>query len=359
MKNLFKIVAIAFIGIWMVSCEKDEDQAILNETAAAKITVDKNTVVLNKDIGSETALNFVWTKSQFSIPVVSPQLIEFGIKGTGFKNSVVFNTDNNAVAGILTHAGLNGLMLTLGAKTGEVNQIEARLKTSVGAAVFYSNVLDLNITPYQKGPVYAFTDLFLIGDATAGGWTNEASNTKLYPLQKTSTANVYTYSGFFAKGGFKLIKTPGSWDTQYGMGSSAGILVAGSGSTNVPIAAAGYYKLTLNTAAFTYTLVSITPPAVTYTSISMIGTASGTWDTDLDLEQSTFDSHVWVKKNVMLNAGEFKFRANHAWTTSWGVAQEFFGTAVAGGANIPLSTTYHYDVYFNDGTGEFSIVPVN
>lgn len=359
MKKIFKICMVLAIGFLIISCEKDEDQAILNETAASKMTVDKNTVVLNKDTESETALNFTWTKSAFNIPVVSSQLIEFGIKGTGFKNSVTFSLDNNAVTGTLTHAGLNALMLNLGAKTGQVNQIESRLQTSVGAAVFYSNVLDLNITPYQKGPVYAFTDLYLIGSATAGGWTNDAANAKLYPLQKTVTAGSYTYTGFFTTGAFKLIKTPGTWDTQYGMGGSAGTLVAGGGSGDISVAAAGYYKLTVNTVALTYTLVPVTPPAVTYTSISMIGTASGTWNTDLDMEQSTFDAHVWVKKNVMLNAGEFKFRANHAWATSWGVAQEFFGTAVIGGANIPLGTTYHYDVYFNDGTGEFSVVPVN
>jgi hypothetical protein len=61
----------------------------------------------------------------------------------------------------------------------------------------------------------------------------------------------------------------------------------------------------------------------------------------------------------MLNSRAFKFRANHASTTVWGVAQEFFGTAVVGGGNIPVTTAFTYNVYFNDMTGDFSVIPVN
>jgi hypothetical protein len=31
MKHVFKILAAAFIGFLIVSCEKDEDQAVVNE----------------------------------------------------------------------------------------------------------------------------------------------------------------------------------------------------------------------------------------------------------------------------------------------------------------------------------------
>lgn len=358
MKNFLKICLALVIGFIVISCEKDEDQAVLNETVKAKISSDKSTIVLSDATATETAINFAWTKSMFNIAVVSPQVVEFGIKGKDFKSSVTFNVVNNVTAGTLTHAGLNNLLLTLGAVTGQVNQIEARLKTSVGSASFYSNVLTLSITPYQKGPVYSFVDLYLIGSATAGGWDNLVGNAKIYPLQKTSTPNVYTYTGFFTAGAFKLIKTPGSWDTQYGLGGSSGQLIAGGGSGDIPVSGAGYYKLTVDISALTYAFTTVTPPTLTYTSISLIGSASGDWNTDVDMQQSTFDPHVWVKKNVKLSTGEFKFRANHDWATSWGVAQEFFGIAAIGGGNIPLTTTFQYDVYFNDVTGDFSVIPV-
>ncbi|MDV7695356.1 SusF/SusE family outer membrane protein [Chryseobacterium soli] len=356
MKHLFKILAIAFIGLFIISCEKDEDQAVITETTKSAISPDKTTLVLDKNNPDNVALNVVWNKSTFNLAVVSTQQLQFAVKGNNFAGA----TSVDAVSSPLTFTNkqLNSMALSLGGTPNAVIEIEVRLKTLIGAAPFYSNVATLKVTPYLLGPVYNFTDLYLIGDATAGGWDNTSTNTKIYPLQKSSTAGVYSYTGYFAQGGFKIIKTPGSWDTQYGMGS-AGVLSTSGASGNITVAGSGYYKLTINTTALTYTFTAVPAPTTTYTSISMIGTASGDWSTDVDMVQSTFDPHVWVKKNVLLNSGEFKFRANHAWTTGWGVANEFFGVATTSGGNIPLTTSFHYDVYFNDITGEYSAIPVS
>lgn len=355
MKHFFKIFTIAILGILVASC-KDEDQAILNETAQSKISSDKSTIVLDKTHLDDAAVNFTWTKSTFDLAVASASKIEIGLKGSNFKDSKSLDVVTSPYS--MTNKQLNTLLLSLGAVPNEVNQIEVRVRTAVGTASFYSNVMTLAVTPYILGPIYNYTDLYLIGDATAAAWDNTATNAKLYPLQKTATAGVYSYTGYFAAGGFKLIQTPGSWDAQYGLGASAGALLAGGGSTNIPVATAGYYKLTVDINASKYTLVSISDPTTTYTTISMIGSASGDWSTDVDMEKSTFDPHIWVKKNVTLNSGEFKFRANHDWGTNWGVAKEFFGVTELNGGNIPVSETFKYDVYFNDITGEFSVIPV-
>lgn len=356
MKNIFKILAIAFIGMALVSCEKDEDQAILGETSQSSISADKTTIVLDKSNLDANAVSFKWAKSTFDISVVSTQQIEFGIKGKGFKDSKLIDVLASPFS--MTNKQLNTLMLSMGGTANVVNEIEVRLKVAVGGANFYSNVISLQVTPYILGPVYNYTDLFLIGDATAGAWDNSVTNTKLYPLQKTTTAGKYSYTGYFAKGGFKFIKTPGSWDSQYGMGGAEGTLSTSGSSGNISVETAGYYKLTVDTNALSYTLISIPAPTTTYTTISMIGSASGDWSTDVDMEKSTFDPHIWVKKKVNLSSGEFKFRANHDWGTNWGVAKEFFGVADLGGGNIPVSETFKYDVYFNDITGEFSVIPV-
>ncbi|WP_345989509.1 SusE domain-containing protein [Chryseobacterium sp. Chry.R1] len=355
MKHFFKILAIAFVGLWVISCTKDDDEAVITETTQSKITPDKTTIVLDKNNPDNVALNVTWSKSTFDLPVVYTQQLQFAIKGKSFKDASTMEATNSPIA--FTHKQLNNIALSLGAPTNAAAEIEVRLRTLVGAAPFYSEVITLTITPYLLGPVYNYTDLYLIGDATSAGWTNTTANTNFLPLQKTATAGIYSYTGYFAQGEFKMIKTPGSWDPQYGLGSP-GTLSTSGGSGNIPVAAAGYYKLSINTTALTYTLVSVPAPSTTYTTISMIGTASGDWNTDLDLQKSTFDPHIWVKKNVAMNSGEFKFRANHDWGTSWGVAQEFFGVAAVGGANIPLATAFHYDVYFNDITGEYSVIPV-
>ncbi|WP_292008212.1 SusE domain-containing protein [Chryseobacterium sp.] len=359
MKHLLKIFTIALIGFLVTSCEKDEDQAIVNELTRGTLTSDNTDLVLDKDGANSTVINFSWVKPTFNISLVPTYQLEFGIKGNNFQNSVSTDISSDATTMSFTNASLNAVMYNLKATAYVTNQIEVRLKTILGSTYFYSDVVDLIVTPYKDGPDYPYTDLYLIGDATAGGWDNLATNTKIYPLLKTTDTNAYTYTGYFAAGGFKIIKTPGSWDVQYGQASSAGSLSTDGGSGNISVASAGYYKLSIDIATLKYTFTAVADPAVNYTSISMIGTASGDWNTDVDMEQSTFDPHVWVKKNVVLNAGEFKFRANHDWTDSWGVAEEFFGTAALGGANIPVTTAYSYNVYFNDMTGNFSVIPAN
>ncbi|MEJ5103840.1 SusF/SusE family outer membrane protein [Chryseobacterium sp. MYb328] len=355
MKHFFKIFTIAVLGILVASC-KDEDQAIMNETGQSKITSDKTTIVLDKAHLDDAAVNFTWAKSTFDLSVVSAPKIEIGLKGSNFKDAKSLDVVTSPYS--MTNKQLNTLLLSLGATPNEANQVEVRLRTVVGTASFYSNVITLAVTPYILGPIYNYTDLYLIGDATAGGWDNSGTNAKLYPLQKAATAGVYSYTGYFAVGGVKFIQTPGSWDNQYGLGTSAGSLLAGGGSSNISIATAGYYKLTVDVNALKYTLTSISDPTTSYTVISMIGSASAGWDTDVDMEKSTFDPHVWVKKKIALSSGEFKFRANHDWGTNWGVAKEFFGVADLGGGNIPVSESFNYDVYFNDITGEFSVIPV-
>ncbi|WP_326982990.1 SusE domain-containing protein [Chryseobacterium sp. MYb264] len=356
MKQILNIFAFALLSFMIISCEKDEDQAVIHETTQGKISSDKTSIVLDKDNPGDQALSLAWTKSTFDLSVVYTQQVQFAIKGKSFEGATSIDAVSSPIN--YTNKELNAIALGLGAAPDVAVEIEVRLKTLVGQGAFYSNVLTLNVKPYFLGPVYNFTDLYLIGNATAAGWTNEVTNTKFLPLQKSATAGVYSYSGYFAEGEFKIIKTPGSWDVQYGLGASAGTLSTDGGSGNINVATAGYYKLTINTTALTYSLVPITPPTSAFTSVSMIGSASGDWTTDVDLQKNTFDAHIWVKKNVELKAGEFKFRANHDWGTNWGTAQEFFGVGDIGGGNIPVSTQFNYDVYFNDITGEFSFIPL-
>lgn len=359
MKYIFKILTIAIIGFLFISCEKDEDQAVLGEGTSPVISANKSSVVLSTAESANPAITFNWNNSDYGVNVQLANQLEFALKGTNFAAPKAVEMVTGSKSYNMLGNDLNNIVLSLGVTSVSATDIEVRLKSSVAGRTHYSNMIPLKVTPFINGPVYTYTDMYLIGDATAGGWTNEITNDKIYPLLKSTTANVYTYTGYFAAGGFKMIKTPGSWATQYGAGSSAGVLDTSGGSGNISVPAAGYYKLTVNISALTYTFVPVTAPGTTYTMISMIGPAAGGWSTDLDLQKSTFDPHVWTKKNVMLNSGEFKFRANNDWAVSWGAAQEFFGTATVGGANIPLSTTYHYNIYFNDMTGDYSLIPVN
>ncbi len=90
-----------------------------------------------------------------------------------------------------------------------------------------------------------------------------------------------------------------------------------------------------------------------YNQIGLIGDFNG-WSTDVFLIQNPNNTFKWSAKVNLATSGGAKFRANGAWTTSWG------GSAFPNGAGttnndpnitIPLGT---YQITFNSATGEYT-----
>lgn len=61
--------------------------------------------------------------------------------------------------------------------------------------------------------------------------------------------------------------------------------------------------------------------------------------------------------NVTLAAGDLSFVTNTG--ASWGSDKSFSGVATEGGANVPVIAGDAYDVWFNDLTGDYIMIPLN
>lgn len=99
------------------------------------------------------------------------------------------------------------------------------------------------------------TNLFIVGDATPGGWNNPVPT----PAQQfTNSGNgVFTLTLALLPKEYLLLPTNGSWDTKFGMGGSnslSGDLVYGGNNFKAP-SVAGTYKFTIDTNSGTYTLI--------------------------------------------------------------------------------------------------------
>ena len=250
---------------------------------------------------------------------------------------------------------LNAAVLKTGAQAGVATDIDVRVSASTkstgGTIKLVSAPVSIKVTPFANN-----VTLYLIGDATAGNWDNAASNINMYPLLGNhSNSTLYSYTGYFKAGGFKLIKDKGNWDNQYGAGADAGTLSTSGGSGNINVASAGYYTLSVNVSNLTYTLTPTTAGS-TFGTIGIIGSATANgWDSSTAMTQSTFDSHVWYLAGVTLANGEMKFRANNGWDDNWGSNTEDFGTGTPGGANIPVKAGT-YNIYFNDMSGAYVLI---
>ncbi|RZK51693.1 MAG: SusF/SusE family outer membrane protein, partial [Pedobacter sp.] len=102
-----------------------------------------------------------------------------------------------------------------------------------------------------KNLKYSVTDgsVFLVGNATAGGWDNSASNNAL-PAMTYEGNGKWTVTANLTVGEFKFIVTKGSWDFDYG-GSDGKI---SNGGANLAITTAGNYTVKIDEYNQTYTV---------------------------------------------------------------------------------------------------------
>lgn len=359
--NIFKQLFFALtIMVGLSSCEDRELITIDPETAPLLMDLSTENLFLDANFPSNQALTVSWTPAKFNVPVETKYRVEISSDATFSEPEVLASTTQSVTYLSFSTLEINNAVKKIGFVPGAEQKMFLRVVSFIGNDGFMqtSNSTSLLVTPYLAAPIYNFTDLFLIGNATAAAWDNEADNNNMLPLLKSSTAGKYTFTGYFKAGAFKMVKVKGSWEAQFGLGAAPGLLSTDGGSGDIPVATDGYYTLTVDTVDLTYTFVPATESATTYANISIIGTVNGNWDTDTQLVKSTFDPHLWSAHGVSLTAGAFKFRANNAWDVSWGTNSEFFGTAVQGGADIPLSAEWVYDIYFNDMTGAYTLIPV-
>ncbi len=318
---------------------------LTNPTSASKL-------VLEKEKAAELLTKVTWTDyATYGVDVL--YTIEMATKGSTEYQAI--GTATNVKEFDWTHMLVNDAIIKLGALPGVEAEFDVRVSattSTTGTIVKTSAPVTIKLTAYESN-----TPLYLIGDATAGGWTNEAGNVDMYPLLSNKMSPTkYTYTGFFNAGGFKFVQEKGSWTVgQYGKGSEDGKLDSSGGSGNISIDEAGYYTVTIDTSKLTYTIEKIARPTVTYPTVGIIGSATPKgWDASTPMNNSTFDANVWTL-DVTLTSGEIKFRANDAWDVDWGSNDTNFGTATLKGSNMKVEAG-DYTIYFNDFSGAFTLV---
>jgi hypothetical protein len=147
------------------------------------------------------------------------------------------------------------------------------------------------------------------------------------------------YEGwYYLNGEFKFKPNADNWNNDYEYNGEGKI--ADNGGSNCPDPGAGFYCINVDLSEGTYKLTKVT-------SLSIIGTVKGNWDTDVDLTYNATDG-AWEYTGA-LNAGEFKIRMNHAWTTSWGgksSATDYSNLTYSNGNNLKVEESGTYKVKF-------------
>jgi hypothetical protein len=363
MKNIKNIsVSLAFALVLLIfnSCDDNADlfeitsatAPVLSELSITSIELDpvntSNPIITldwkNADYGQQASINYVIqfaSDADFTTPVVASS-----INGN---NTITFSVNElNASAG---SAGLAPF---------KWNTLYARIIASIGTQSSnenISNVIQFDVKPYFN---YPFKDYYLVGDATAPGWNPNNNNPPLY--RDSSNSKKYFYTGYFANGAVKVLETLGLWQPQWGTNDGTSLEVndgTGSdpGAFSLP-SGAGYYAFEMDFGADTFSFTSVDASAATeYTTMSVQGSATASGSTATAINQLAHDKHIWYAKSIHLTPGDLQFITNSS--SVWAGTTSFSGEATENGGNIPVVVEDDYDVWFNDLTGRYILIPLN
>ena len=197
-------------------------------------------------------------------------------------------------------------------------------------ALFYDLTFNMLDQTWTATPVGFNPFIYEIGNES--GWSEP------HPLSGDGAG--YYSAVIRLDGEFKFKPNKDNWDGDWEKASgdgTSGTLTA-DGGPNVDGVAAGFYLVEVNLKEMTYKLTPIS-------GISIIGSVRGSWDTDIDMAYNE-DLKCWEAREA-LNAGEFKFRANHDWAVNWGGTED---NLTQGGANLQLAAAGNYIIrlYLSD-----------
>lgn len=276
MKNINKIVFF-FLSLTALvwSCSKDENKVYFEGGTAPVLTASSTEIPLSFATSTDEAITFSWLNPNYKFNTgVSSQnvsyVLEIDTTGANFTNpnkkSIAISQE---LSQTLTQATLNDYLLNqLVLKPKVPHNIDVRVKSTLASnsAALYSNILKFTVTPFAIPPKItppATGELWIIGNAVAGGWDNpiKAPYDVSQKFTKVSETLYELVVPFVGGGGYKLIQTNGVWNTQYhaldGTVVSGGDFEMKDSDPQFPgPAAAGTYKVTIDFQRGKYTVVA-------------------------------------------------------------------------------------------------------
>ncbi len=373
-KNIsIRLASIFVLIVFTVACEDDSEVFTASETTPVTLSeLSIATIELDQNNVNNPAVTFNWNEANFGQQASENYTIEVS-SDEAFTNPVTAITVTGTNSATLSVNELNSAAGSAGLPPFVWNTLYARVVSSLGTQdglPVSSNTINFEVFPFFN---YLFDDFYLVGNATAPGWNNNDNNPALF--RDADNSNVYYYTGFFDKasaddgeGRFKVLETRGLWQPQWGTpfeeGSdpieTAGGIAGNPGTQDSDpgrfgVTESGFYTFKVDFGARTFTMEPFDASSnMDFTSMTLQG--SGVSEA-IVLTQSSFDSHIWFTSNVMLVPGDLQFTTNTG--SNWGGATSFSGTATQDGGSIPVVVQDEYEVWFNDLTGRYIMIPLN
>ncbi|HVZ98025.1 MAG TPA: SusE domain-containing protein [Chitinophagaceae bacterium] len=327
-------------------------------------------LVLQVTNGNNTAVSFSWNASTYGNNSINYAL-QIDTAGDNFANPQVkqYGTALNAD---LIENDLNTAAINAGAIGGSTKNIEFRIVSytdnTYATPLVTSNVVTISVTTYTPVP----PDLYIVGDATAGGWNNPVPT----PAQQFYKVDAYSYSiivNLTAGKSYLFLPVNGDWSHKYG-GATDGVGTAGTllkddavpGSNTPAPSSSGLYDIVVNFQTNKYTVTPVSVPSNLY----IVGDATvGGWNNPVPTPSQQFTQLspgvFGIITNLNAGAGYLFLPVNGDWSHKYGGATD--GVATPGilladgavpGSNTPApSPTGVYEILVNFATNTYTVTP--
>lgn len=324
MKHLFKIFTLLVITLFITSCEKDEDQAVLKNPSASSLKADKTILVLTKDNEAQTAITFDWSNPDYGVAVAQKNQLQIAVKGTNFASPKNVDLGDGTKKVSYTVAEFNTVLLDAGLLPGVATDIEVRLSSKLGSYdAVTSNSVTVKVTPYLT----EFPSFYLVGDASAVGW-NAGTAQLLYKKDNLSTIYTYLENGK----SFRFLGQQDWGPLNYSLdvaGMNAGNRYFKTWSTNLSpstpeniqfTGVSGMYKVVIDADATVKSITVSASPVNTWNpaNVYLVGTVNG-WNSATAIPMTNLGNGKFEYTVALPAASEFKFLGQQSWgDLDWG-----------------------------------------
>lgn len=324
-----------------------------------------NPIVLQVSNASNTAVSFNWNASPYGSGVIK-YAIQFDTAGGTFANPQTRKTQT-ALTTSFTVNDLNSMAIAAGVIGGSTKNLVFRIVSYTGdyvSVLGYSNNVTINVTTFTPVP----STLYIVGDATAGGWSNPVP----LPSQQFSRINAVSYGiviNLTAGKSYLFLPVNGDWSHKYGGTSATGGALLADGAvpgSNTPApAVSGVYQIVVNFQTGTYT---VTPFSTAIPdNLYIVGDATpGDWANPVPVPSQQFTRIDAVSYGIIINLTAGKsylfLPVNGDWSHKYGGTSATGGALLADGA-VPGSNTPapavsgNYQLIVNFQTNTYTVTP--
>ncbi|GAC1384427.1 MAG: hypothetical protein NVSMB45_12420 [Ginsengibacter sp.] len=248
------------------ACNKVADLPIYKNGVVPVLTASTTTIAPAPADSNSTALTLNWTSPAYATDSSNMKyIIEIDSTGRNFSKEVT-KTVVGKLTTSFTAKEINTILLGYGFAFNTPYDMDVRVTSSYANnnERLLSNVIKIKMTPYKvppKVPLPTTGKLFLVGDASQGGWNNPVPA----PSQEFARINETTFSGVFKLNGGKqylVLPLNGDWGHKYSVADNSISGLASGGdfgfdlSSNFPgPGTSGTYVITLDFQIGKFTVV--------------------------------------------------------------------------------------------------------